>query len=81
MGADTEAPPQARRTAEEAALDELRRDWGAVYMIGRSDEYGWWASLRGRVGVYLSGRTPDELREAMAADCAPRAGVQWGRSS
>lgn len=66
--ADTEAAAQSGRTAEEAALDALRLDYGGAYLIGHDDDHGWWASRRDQVGGYLAENTPDELRAAMAAD-------------
>jgi hypothetical protein len=79
MGPGTEAPVQARRTADELALEALRLDYGHVYLIGCDEDRGWWASPHGVVGEYLTEDTPGGLRAAIAAHYRLR-GVQWGRA-
>ena len=64
----------AGETAEEQALEALRLDYGSDWVIGHSEQHGWYAASRDPVGAYRAEDTPDELRAAMAADCAPRAG-------
>ena len=68
-----EGAPQAAavRTAEDDALEALRLDWGAYYLIGYDDEHGWWAVRRGKVGNLLKAHGPAELRSAMAGDYRP----------
>lgn len=72
MRADAEAAPEtdAVTPAVEQALEALRLDWDAAYMIGHDAEHDWWAARRDQIGGYLSKGTPDELREAMAEDHA-----------
>jgi hypothetical protein len=57
------------RSADEDALDALRRDWGHAYAVGRDDEHGWWAVRHGQVGRLLKAGGPGGLRAAMAGDC------------
>jgi hypothetical protein len=57
-----EAAPQAVavRTAEDQALEALRREWGWAYAIGHDDEHGWWAARHG--GWMDADNTTDNLR-------------------
>ena len=68
-----EAAPQAAAvgSAVQRALEALRLDWDGVYMIGRDDERGWWATRHGRIGSVMTASEPDELRAAMSEDFGP----------
>ena len=58
----------------ERALDALRLEWGTVYVVcfddAVSDGSRWQAWRLGKIGVRLTGATPDELSAAMRADLA-----------
>ena len=61
-------------TAEEQALEALRLDYGDGWVIGHSEEHGWYAASRDPVGAYRAEDTPDELRASLAGESALRAG-------
>jgi len=52
------------------ALEALEPDFGEAFMLGYDEEHGWHAARRDRIGGYLEGDTPGELRTAMAESLA-----------
>jgi hypothetical protein len=70
MEGDTATAPQAARTAEDEALEALRPDWAAFYMLGYDGDRGFWAARRDQIGGCLAEDTPEELRAAIEEDHA-----------
>jgi hypothetical protein len=52
------------------ALEALEPDFGESFMLGYDEEHGWHAARRDRIGGYVDGDTPGELRTAMAESLA-----------
>lgn len=52
--------------AREEVLEALRFDYGGYYLIGFSEELGWYASRH--IGHVITAGEPDELRAAMKDD-------------
>lgn len=64
----TAAPDAGTLSAEDAALEALRLDYGHVYDIGCGEGDDWHASRRDGKGGRIEERSPDSLRQAMAED-------------
>lgn len=49
-------------------LEVLWADWEHLYLIGYTDEHGWWASRRGVIGHLVTADGPDELGKVIRDD-------------
>jgi len=58
-------------SAEGAALEALRRDWGHAYAIGRDGEHRWWCARTWTAWKLMGADSPDGLRAVMAEDYGP----------
>lgn len=67
---DEETPEEAKaaQAARVAQLNVMWSVWEDLYLIGYTDEHGWWASRRGRIGHLLTADGPGELGQRLCED-------------